>query len=311
MTRPTLCVIDPVKPAGQTYANPILSAARPQFEPFLEMRPRLDDLAGLYDRADALWIDWATEHAVLASQLNAGHRKPLWIHLHAFEVLEGRFCRDIAWSNVSGLVAVSRDVLRLAEEQAPNLNDTRRHVISNGVDCSRFYPTGMNDPYHLSWVGEITPKKNPHIVVHLLHALRQNGAPYRLSMAGAFVSDRSLQHVRHLVQQFGLEAVVSINGHVADMASWFRDKGVLVSTSLYESFGLAIGEAAASGAAPVIFDFPNATDLWPREWIVSGFLEACEAVLRARPGAARAYVLARYSLDRMEDGIRRVLSGEA
>lgn len=305
MKRERLFIIDPVKPPGQSYAEPVALAAQLDFQPELIVRPPVEAIAALYERADALWIDWAVEHAVLASNLNKGGRKKLWVRLHAFEVLEGRFVSSIRWQNVTGLVAVSKEVVALAERHVPYLTaSTNVYVIPNGVDCNRFQPSSFFDPTHLAWVGEITPKKMPVVAVHVLAALRGG---HRLSMAGAPTSDRTLRHLRHTISALGLRDYVRLDGHVTDMPAWFQDKGVLLSTSLYESFGFAIGEAAAAGLCPIIFDFPNASSLWPEDWIVHTIPAACAAVRNAKPGIARKYVVEHYQLHNQIARIAEVL----
>lgn len=309
MSRKRLTIIDPVKPPGRSYAAPIMAAAQPYFEPRIVICPAAGEIEPLYASADALWVDWAVESAARASRLNTRQRKKLWIRLHAFEVLECRFCADIAWRNVSGLIAVSTNVLALAEEHAPGLRQaTRTYVIPNGVDCNRFRPSAACDLMHLAWVGEITPKKAPQTALHVLAALRAMGCDYRLSMAGAWTSDRALRHLRYTIAALNLQDYVRLDGHVDDMPSWFEDKGVLLSTSLYESFGFAIAEGAAAGLTPVVIGFPNAENLWPRDWIVHSIPQACEAVRAAVPGCGRDYVIKTYPLSLMLERIADIFS---
>jgi len=48
----------------------------------------------------------------------------------------------------------------------------------------------------------------------------------------------------------------------AEMRTWHARAGVFVSTSKYEPFGLAVLEAAQSGAALVLSDIPTFRELW-------------------------------------------------
>lgn len=306
-----LTIVDPVKPLGQTYAEPVATAARRLFDTTIDVRPDLTRLAVLWAESDALWIDWCVEHAVIASRLNEGRRKPLFIRVHAFELLEGAFAADIAWENVTALVAVSEDTLALALQQVPDLRDrTHAHVIPNGIDTDLYRPDDTFDPLKIAWVGVLAPKKNPFLALHVLAALRGMGTHHSLFIAGAETNARAVRHAQYLVDRLCLRDRVTFCGHVGDMAAWYKDKGVLLSTSLYESFGLAIGEAAAAGLAPVIFDFPNARALWPEHLIVTSIPEACTAILEARRNAARAFVLERYPLSRQIDQIYSLLQRE-
>ena len=70
------------------------------------------------------------------------------------------------------------------------------------------------------------------------------------------------------------------DGAITDMPAWYADKGVLLSTSMYESFGLNIGEAMAVGAFPVVHDFPGADGLWPEECLFAS-IEQAVALIRS------------------------------
>ena len=102
----------------------------------------------------------------------------------------------------------------------------------------------------------------------------------------------------------GMAGTVWFDGHVADMPSWYADKGVLLSTSMYESFGMNIGEAMATGAFPVIHAFPGADRLWPRECLFASIEQAIGLIGAGRPGLYCDWVSQHYGLDRQ---VRTVL----
>ena len=99
------------------------------------------------------------------------------------------------------------------------------------------------------------------------------------------------------------------DGEVADMPGWYADKGVLLSTTMYESFGLNIGEAMAVGAYPVVHGFPGAELLWPVECQFASVEEAVALIRAARPGLYRAWVAERYGLDQQAEMVLAVLEG--
>jgi hypothetical protein len=106
----------------------------------------------------------------------------------------------------------------------------------------------------------------------------------------------------------GLGGVVHFDGHVVDMPGWYSDKGVLLSTSMYESFGMAIGEAMAVGAFPVVHGFPGADRLWPAECVFASVDHAVALIQAARPGLYREWVADRYGLDRQIDQVLTMLA---
>ena len=83
---------------------------------------------------------------------------------------------------------------------------------------------------------------------------------------------------------------------------------MLLSTSMYESFGLNIGEAMACGAFPVVHDFPGADALWPPECLYADIDHAVALIRSGQPGLYRDWVIERYGLDRQVRDVLDVLA---
>ena len=128
------------------------------------------------------------------------------------------------------------------------------------------------------------------LMLQVMHALNRAEAGFRLHVAGAFTDLRTLRYLQRMVPALGLQGCVHFEGEVADMPGWYADKGVLLSTTMYESFGMNIGEAMAVGAFPVVHDFPGADLLWPRECLFASVEEAVALIRAARPGLYRGWV---------------------
>ena len=103
--------------------------------------------------------------------------------------------------------------------------------------------------------------------------------------------------MQRMIPALGLSGAIEFAGAVTDMPSWYADKGVLLSTTMYESFGLNIGEAMAVGAYPVIHDFPGAERLWPTECLFASIDQAVALIRAGRPGLYRDWVGERYGLE--------------
>jgi glycosyltransferase involved in cell wall biosynthesis len=127
-------------------------------------------------------------------------------------------------------------------------------------------------------------------------------------VAGAFTDLRTARYVKRLMGSLGLAGVVRFEGVIADMPTWYADKGVLLSTSMYESFGLNIGEAMAVGAFPVVHDFPGADRLWPEECLFASVADAVALIRSSRPGLYREWVGDRYGLVRQQQAVLRLLA---
>ncbi len=219
------------------------------------------------------------------------------VRLHSIEALQTDFPGRVDWRAVDALVTVGDDIDALMHERFPASAAAARMVIANGIDLERFrLGPAAPDMRRIGWVGHVEPKKNPMLMLQVMHALCRQAPGYSLHVAGAFTDLRTLRYLRRMIPALGLEGCVHFDGEVADMPGWYADKGVLLSTTMYESFGLNIGEAMAVGAFPVVHEFPGAKTLWPVECQFAGIDAAMALIRAARPGLYRGWVAERYGL---------------
>ena len=196
------------------------------------------------------------------------------IRLHSIEALQTDFPAKVDWSRVDRLITVGEDITDVLFTNNPSIaRHLRPDIIPNGIDMQRFGP-GQPDRRLVAWVGHLEPKKNPMLLLQIANALHRADPRYVVHVAGAFTDLRTTRYIKRFMGSLNLGGVVRFDGEIADMPSWYADKGVLLSTSMYESFGLNIGEAMAVGAFPVVHDFPGADQLWPEECLFASVDEA-------------------------------------
>ena len=307
MPLPRLLLADRVKGEQDSFLRPLLPALRCAYDVRFVSLPPGQALAGAIAEADVVWLEWCWDHAVWATTSGVLAGRPCVLRLHSIEALQTDFPARVDWRQVHRLVVVGGDIAALLASRFPAVaGSVRIELVANGIDTARFAP-GAPDRFRIGWVGHVEPKKNPMLLLQIAHRLRQADARYTIHAAGAFTDLRTLRYLQHAVPALGLGDVVRFEGAVADMPGWYADKGVLVSTSMYESFGMAIGEAMAVGAFPVVHDFPGAADLWPPECLFLATDDAVALIRSARPGLYRDWVTERYGLERQERDVLRVL----
>ncbi|MGB3181832.1 MAG: glycosyltransferase family 4 protein [Cyclobacteriaceae bacterium] len=124
--------------------------------------------------------------------------------------------------------------------------------IPNMVDLEAFTPKQTYGTVKkLLWVRAFTPIYNPELPVHILYRLCDVYSDLTLTMVGP---DKGLlSNVKELVEELELTDQVSFTGPVqnADLPEIYRSHDVMLNTTSYESFGMAVLEAGASGL-PVI-----------------------------------------------------------
>ena len=304
---PRLLLADRVKDRQGSFLAPLIPALSERYEVRFHASPPGPELAAAIAWADIVWLEWCWDHAVWATTTDALRGRPCLVRLHSIEALQTDYPGRVDWSKVDALVTVADDIATVLLQRFPAISrSTTLHVVPNGIDLDRFAP-GTPDPFRIAWVGHIEPKKNPMLMLQVAHRLRQQDARFSLHVAGAFTDLRTLRYLEGMIPALGLNGMVRFDGQVADMPAWYADKGVLLSTTMYESFGLNIGEAMAVGAFPVVHAFPGADALWPRECLFASIDDAAALIRAARPHLYRDWIAERYSLDLQAAAILAVL----
>jgi glycosyltransferase involved in cell wall biosynthesis len=305
MTR--LLLADRVKGQTDSFLAPLLPALERRYDTrFIAAGPG-DELAEAIARADIVWLEWCWDHAVWATRHAIAPGKSCIVRLHSIEALQTNYPAQVDWSRVTRLITVAEDITDVLLSRFPAIRGAVPiEVIPNGIDMARFVP-GQPDRFRVGWVGHLEPKKNPMLLMQIAARLHQRDTRFSVHVAGAFTDLRTARYLKQMQAALGLAGVVHFDGNVADMPAWYADKGVLLSTSMYESFGMNIGEAMASGAFPVVHGFPGADRLWPAECMFASVDDAVALIQAARPGLYREWVAERYGLDRQVGSVLSLL----
>lgn len=296
-----LLLADRLKGRADSFLAPLIPALERDWEVRFVSLPPGPELAAAIAWCDVLWLEWCWDHAVWATREGIAAGRPTILRLHSVEALNTDYPARVDWTRVDRLVTVGEDIAELIRPRVP----VAPAVIPNGVDPARFRP-GTPDSSRVAWVGHIEPKKNPMLLLQIAARLRDT---HQFHVAGPFTDLRTRRYVLHLAAALGLGQALRLHGPVADMPGFLADKGVLLSTSMYESFGLNIAEGMACGLAPVVHDFPGADTLWPAEALFASVDEATALIRAAQPGPHWRDWVERYSLDRQIDATRTLLAG--
>jgi glycosyltransferase involved in cell wall biosynthesis len=302
-----LLLADRVKQRGDSFLAPLVPAlARHHDVRFISAGPG-EALAAAIGWAEIVWLEWCWDHAVWATRSSLLDGKPCVLRLHSIEALQTDYPARVDWSRVDRLITVGGDIHDVLMENHPAIAaSVRNQVIPNGIDLVRF-ASGAPDRFRVGWVGHLEPKKDPMLLLQIAHKLHRQDPRYTVAVAGAFTDLRTARYLQRMMGKLGLGGVVHFDGQVADMPAWYSDKGVLLSTSMYESFGMNIGEAMAVGAFPVVHDFPGADRLWPAECLFASVDDAVALIRSGRPGLYRDWVADRYGLDQQAASVLRLL----
>lgn len=226
----------------------------------------------LAEWADIVFCEWAGPALGWYSQ-NVSPTTRLISRLHRFE-LNGPWMKRVRWENVDSMVFVSEWVRRTALEKF-GMDGVRTFVIPNVIDLDDFDRPKVRDAeFTLGMVGYVPFLKRPDRALQLLETLVEVDPRYNLRFKGRLPWEYPhvwndpvqkqlyLEFFDRLSSSQILRERVVFDGFTADVASWFRGVGYILSPSELESFHLAAAEGMASRCIPL---------LWEREGVEEVF----------------------------------------
>ncbi len=262
---------------------------------------------------DAIWFEfcWPPFPALIAAAAFGGRR--VVVRVHRIEAYGADHVARADWSRVSDVIVVGRDMAARVRAAAPEIDMVARlHVIHNGLDLARFRRLTAFDPFRIGWCGWMSLHKNPTLALEILHRLRAHDARYTLHVSSRGGEPVALDAFRYLARRMELTAAICDDGAIgADaMPSWHAANGVLLSTSLYESFGYAIAEAAACGCDVAILDNAAADEFWPQAARFATVDEAVALIRDVRPHRWSDLVARRFDVREQARRVLQVLGCE-
>jgi len=238
---------------------------------------------------------------------------------------------------VSRVIAVSHAVARELQAQAL-IAPEKITVIHNGIDLKRIadarsrfdraeFCRRWDLPVESSLVGSIgtlTVLKGHEDFLQAAAKLSDStpSAFFIVSGTESAATKQYRQRLERLIEQLGLTSRVRLLGRMDDISELYCALEVFVSASHSESFGLAIVEAMAAGAAVVATDTEGAKEIlrdgttgilvpiggiWQISQVISEFLAHPEKT-KAITANARTDVQQRFSLERMVAETEKIYS---
>ncbi|MDP9837767.1 glycosyltransferase involved in cell wall biosynthesis [Neorhizobium huautlense] len=276
------------------------------------IRPRnMQDVNQIVQWADVVWFEFCNELLLAAINQNIkAMGKRVIARWHRFEIVESTFPQRMRFDYLDDLILVSHDMLRVLKQRVPQLeHQTRTHVLWNGVNLEKFKPTNTLDLKKIAWVAKPVLRKNQPMFLQIMHALVKKDPSYTLHVAGAQDEFVAMPYLRRTTEKLGLVENIFYYDWQRDMPAFLADKGVILSTSIHESFGYNIAEAMAVGALPVVHDYPGAEEFWPEAIRFSSIDEAVEKIMSGALHQWVNYVHEQFPLSRQMTQLDAIMDG--
>jgi glycosyltransferase involved in cell wall biosynthesis len=218
------------------------------------------------------------------------------VRLHSYEAFT-IFPHMLDLSRVDDLVFVSEPLRDFAMDVVPRLREPgapRTPVLTNAVRLDRYRrPKSPDARFTLGLVGLSAVAKDPRWAFEVLRELRRRDDRYRLVLIGKEIDGTPTPQAKAYHQAYAkdlaeLEARGAVRrvGQTDDVPAALRDVGVILSTSVRESFHIGLIEGTASGAVPVVRNWPffagraaGARSIFPADWIVETPAQAADRII--------------------------------
>jgi glycosyltransferase involved in cell wall biosynthesis len=227
---------------------------------------------------DVIVAEWLGRNAVEA----VAHRakdQPVIVRMHRFELYRNEWA-NLDIEAVSTVIAVGEEYRRrlLARTGWP---PEKVIVIPNPVDLDSLdLPKRNEADFTIGMLGVASERKRLDLALDVFEQVLERDDRYRLQIKSArpqslkWVWDSPTERafarrVDERLQASPLREVVSWIEPGPDVAGWLQGIGYLLSTSDDESFHLSPAEGAASGAVPIVRNWPGASEIHPDGFVGS------------------------------------------
>lgn len=178
------------------------------------------------------------------------------------------------WPTIEGAIS---SILSHAHKVTTPSKYIQQFVLEKGFDCiyipnpiaiNRFPfkpKESIEEPVKLLWVRGFTEIYRPKLAIDVLQVLQQMKISAELSMVGPDLG--LLEETKKYARQMQLSNQVSFVGSIPNdkLYPYFHKADVLLNTTRFESFGLAVSEAASCGLPCVSTKVGELPYVWTHE----------------------------------------------
>lgn len=274
--------------------------------------------------ADAIFVEWGHRALVWASLLDT--QVPIVGRVRKYEAMTPMPLLT-AWEEVGRTIFVADTIREVVRATAPTVSATTSVVIPERVDLPELGRAKRPEAARtIGLIGWNKVSKDPQWAFDVVEKLRESDPTWRLLLVGETApantgADGYYEELTRRILKF--KDAVEVTGFTEDLSETLTRVGVILSSSRLEGQHDSLVQGVASGALPVVRDWPDlvrwggAGSVYPKEWVVAGVDEAVARIDAARPTpsvspdakAARAWVAKHYDPEKLQATFDAVLFG--
>lgn len=245
---------------------------------------------GLLSAADVVICEWALGNSVWYSN-NVRDDQSLFIRFHRQEI-ETDFPSDINWDSVDNIIFIAPLIQREAVEKF-SIPKGKDMLLPNSVDTLSFVREKSDQSMRtLGLMGMVPQMKRFDRALDILHQLNKQDLNFQLRIKGKqptdylWMKDRPEEmewyetQMKRLEEDPHLIGKVHFDGWGNDVPEWFSKVGFILSVSDFEGSHQAVAEGAATGAFPIIIEWPGASEVYPQDWCVDTINDAVDMIIK-------------------------------
>lgn len=263
------------------------------------------------DWADIIWLEWANDSSIIATQYNGILNKKVIIRIHGYEVFTD-LPSKINWEVVDKLIFVAEHKREVFFKMFGNVIEFEKtQIIRNGLNLNKYFiEKNKKKNKNIAFVGYINYRKGLETLIQFFYELVQIDPEYKLYIRGEYQDLRLKIYDEQIINELGISKNIIFVGRVDDLNKWFSNITYIVSSSIEESFHYTIGEGMLAGLKPVVHAWKESRDLWPNEYIYRNRKEFLDIILsdEYKPEKYRKFVSDKYALSNQINNIKELIN---
>ena len=307
-------------PGLESFIEPIADALQGTYQVTKLFINQLDTLYTAIRDADIVWLEWANEMAIQATQNLIPPGKRVILRLHSYEALTPQLLQQIRWEVVTDVIFISSYIRDYVNGIIPQqMKIVKQHVIPNGLKVDKFEiadnKVDRGDNLTFGMLGHLNSKKGIMNLCQAFYELYDYFAKNsdhispKLKIGGTWQDPRYENYFFHFMEKTDLFLAIDVMPvEYGGASKFFQDVDVVLCTSPWESQNVSVMEGMACGCKPAIHWFPGAEKHYQKQWLWMTYSDLTKVVDGPfEPAEYRDYIYNNYGFNDALHEIKKVV----